>query len=51
MHDPDARARLHQRRLANGNHWLYVTLKGPDWDRTGIGSSLYATLTTARRKK
>jgi len=26
------------------NHWLYVTLKGPDWDRTGIGSSLYATL-------
>jgi hypothetical protein len=28
----------------NGNHWLYVKLKGPDWDTTGIGSSLYATL-------
>ena len=28
----------------NGNHWLYVTLKGPDWDTTGIGSTLYATL-------
>jgi len=28
----------------NGNHWLYVKLKGPGWDTTGIGSSLYATL-------
>ena len=28
----------------NGNHWLYVKLKGPSWDTTGIGSSLYATL-------
>jgi hypothetical protein len=28
----------------NGNHWLYVKLKGPAWDTTGIGSSLYATL-------
>jgi hypothetical protein len=28
----------------NGNHWLYVKLKGPDWNTTGIGSALYATL-------
>ena len=28
----------------NGNHWLYVKLKGPAWDTTGIGSSLYATI-------
>jgi hypothetical protein len=28
----------------NGNHWLYVKLHGPDWDTTGIGSALYATL-------
>src|SRR3954463_2489504 len=28
----------------NGNQWLYVKLKGPSWDTTGIGSSLYATL-------
>ncbi len=29
---------------ANGNHWLYVKLKGPGYDTTGIGSALYATL-------
>ncbi len=28
----------------NGNHWLYVELDGPDWNRTGIGASLYATI-------
>lgn len=28
----------------NGNHWLYVKLVGPDWDTSGIGSSLYATM-------
>jgi hypothetical protein len=28
----------------NGNHWLYVKLHGPDWDTTGVGASLYATL-------
>jgi hypothetical protein len=28
----------------NGNHWLYIKLKGPDWNTTGIGSSLYLTL-------
>jgi hypothetical protein len=28
----------------NGNHWLYVKLKGPGWDTTGIGAALYATL-------
>lgn len=28
----------------NGNHWLYVKLHGPDWNTTGVGSSLYATL-------
>jgi enediyne biosynthesis protein E4 len=28
----------------NGNHWLYIKLKGPDWNTTGIGASLYATL-------
>ena len=33
----------------NGNHWLYVKLKGPTWNSTGIGSSLYATMNEARR--
>lgn len=28
----------------NGNHWLYVKLNGPNWNTTGIGTSLYATL-------
>jgi enediyne biosynthesis protein E4 len=28
----------------NGNHWLYVKLHGPNWNTTGIGSSLYATM-------
>lgn len=28
----------------NGNHWLYVDLKGPSWNTSGIGSSLFATL-------
>jgi hypothetical protein len=28
----------------NGNHWLYIKLHGPNWDTTGLGSSLYATL-------
>jgi hypothetical protein len=28
----------------NGNHWLYVDLKGPSWNTRGIGSSLFATL-------
>ncbi len=30
----------------NGNHWLYVKLEGPNWNTTGIGSSLYATMNT-----
>ena len=36
----------------NGNHWLYVKLHGPDWNTTGIGSSLYATVgaVTLRRE-
>jgi enediyne biosynthesis protein E4 len=28
----------------NGNHWLYVKLKGPSWNSTAIGASLYATM-------
>jgi len=28
----------------NGNKWLYVDLIGPNWNTTGIGSSLYATM-------
>ncbi|MEX2307412.1 MAG: CRTAC1 family protein [Pirellulales bacterium] len=28
----------------NGNHWLYVRLKGPSDNTTGIGATLYATL-------
>jgi enediyne biosynthesis protein E4 len=28
----------------NGNKWLYIKLKGPSWDTTGIGSSLFATI-------
>jgi hypothetical protein len=35
----------------NGNHWLYVKLKGPDWDTTGIGSSLYATINDGTPQK
>jgi hypothetical protein len=35
----------------NGNHWLYVKLHGPDWDTTGIGSSLYATLNDGTPQK
>jgi hypothetical protein len=29
---------------SNGNHWLYVELEGPVGNTTGIGASLYATL-------
>jgi hypothetical protein len=28
----------------NGNHWLYVELAGPDYNTTGLGASLYATV-------
>jgi hypothetical protein len=35
----------------NGNHWLYVKLKGPAWDTTGIGSSLYATINDGTPQK
>ncbi len=35
----------------NGNHWLYVTLDGPSYDTTGIGSSLYATLNDGTPQK
>ena len=35
----------------NGNHWLYVKLKGPDWNTTGIGSTLYATLNDGTPQK
>ncbi len=28
----------------NGNHWLYVTLAGPDDNTTGLGATIYATL-------
>lgn len=28
----------------NGNHWLYVELAGPEYNTTGLGASLYATL-------
>ncbi|HEX4416047.1 MAG TPA: FG-GAP-like repeat-containing protein [Lacipirellulaceae bacterium] len=28
----------------NGNHWLYVKLKGPSGNTTGIGASIYATM-------
>ncbi|MCA9234269.1 MAG: CRTAC1 family protein [Planctomycetales bacterium] len=29
---------------ANGNHWLYVELAGPEGNTTGIGASLFATI-------
>ena len=28
----------------NGNHWLYVELEGPDYNTTGLGASLFATV-------
>jgi hypothetical protein len=28
----------------NGNKWLYLDLKGPSWNTTGLGSSVFATI-------
>ena len=28
----------------NSNHWFYAKLVGPSWNTTGIGSTLYATM-------
>ena len=28
----------------NGNHWLYLELNGPDYNTTGIGAAVYATI-------